>query len=32
MKFFPIAQLVEQRIVNPWVLGSSPSRGAILVD
>lgn len=24
----PIAQLVEQRTVNPWVVGSSPTRGA----
>ena len=25
----PIAQLVEQRTVNPFVAGSSPARGAI---
>ena len=24
----PIAQSVEQRTVNPWVVGSSPTRGA----
>jgi hypothetical protein len=23
-----IAQLVEQRTVNPWVVGSSPTQGA----
>src|SRR5215510_14634041 len=26
----PIAQLAEQRTVNPWVAGSIPARGAIL--
>src|SRR5205823_3891125 len=27
----PIAQLAEQRTVNPWVAGSIPARGAILL-
>jgi hypothetical protein len=26
-----IAQLVEQRTVNPWVVGSSPTVGAFLL-
>ena len=25
--FAPLAQLAEQRILNPWVAGSTPARG-----